>query len=101
MFPQIQLLSVHPRFHVMSVRPGGKYTIRLTIRLTTYIAQANFILFGSEDSQIIFIKTGPSQELLTRPQSVEVEQIDPFDDVQEDEEENCSDSECTVNLEFY
>ena len=47
----------------------------------------------SEDGQIIFIKNGPCQELLTRPQSVEVEQIDPFDDVQEDEEEDCSDSE--------
>ena len=67
------------------------------------------------------IKNGPCQELLTRLQSVEVEQRDKFDDVQEDEEEDCSDSEdsdndqlvevvwvdnwivteCTVNLEFY
>ena len=46
-------------------------------------------------------KKCPCQEILTCFQSVEVEQIDPFDDVQEDEEENCSDSECTVNLEFY
>ena len=50
-------------------------------------------LNGSEDGKIIFIKNGPCQELLTRLQSVEVEQIDPFDDVQEDEEEDCSDSE--------
>ena len=41
------------------------------------------------------IKNGPFQELLTRLQSVEVEQIDPFDDVQED----CSDSEDSVNDE--
>ena len=52
-------------------------------------------LNGSEDGKIIFIQNGPCQELLTRPQSVEVEQIDPFDNVQEDEdeEEDCSDSE--------
>ena len=56
-------------------------------------------LNGSEDGQIIFIKNGPYQELSTRPQSVEVEQIDPFDDVQEDEEEDCSDSEDSDNDE--
>ena len=50
-------------------------------------------LNGSEDGQIICIKNCPCQEFLTRLQSVEVEQIDPFDDVQEDEEEVCSDSE--------
>ena len=49
-------------------------------------------LNGSEDGQIIFIKNGPCQELL-------VEQIDPFDDVQEDEEEDCSDSEDSDNDE--
>ena len=41
----------------------------------------------------------PCQQLLTRLQSVEVEQIDPFDDVQEDEEEDCSDSEDSDNDE--
>ena len=46
-------------------------------------------------------KKCPCQEILTRLQSVEVEQTDPFDDIQEDEEENCSGSQCTVNLEFY
>ena len=33
-------------------------------------------------------------------QSVEVEQIDPFDDVQADEEEDCSDSEDSDNDEI-
>ena len=47
----------------------------------------------------ICIKNDPCQELLTRLQSVEVEQIDPFDDVQEDEEEDCSDSEDSDNDE--
>ena len=56
-------------------------------------------LNGSEDGKIVCIKNGPCQELLTRLQSVEVEQIDPFDDVQEDEEENCSDSEDSDNDE--
>ena len=50
-------------------------------------------LNGSEEGQINFIKNGPCQELLTRLQSVVVEQIDPFDDVQEDEGEDCLDSE--------
>ena len=54
-------------------------------------------LNGSEEGQINFIKNGPCQELLTRLQSVEVEQIDPFDDVQE--EEDCSDSEDSHNDE--
>ena len=53
----------------------------------------------SEDGQIICRKNGPCQELLTRLQSVEVEQINPFDDVQEDEEEDCSDSEDSDNDE--
>ena len=53
----------------------------------------SILINGSEDGQIICIKDDPCQELLTRLQSVEVEQIDPFDDVQEDEEEDCSDSD--------
>ena len=56
-------------------------------------------LNGSENGQVIFIKNGPCQELSTRPQSVEVEQIDPFDDVQEDEEEDCSNFEESDNDE--
>ena len=56
-------------------------------------------LNGSENGEIICIKNGPCQELLTCLQSVEVEQIDPFDDVQEDEAEDCSDSEDSDNDE--
>ena len=63
------------------------------------VCALNGNLNGSEDGQIICIKKGPCQELLTRLQSVEVEQIDPFDDVQEDEEEDCSDSEYSDNDE--
>ena len=56
-------------------------------------------LNGSKDGQIICIKNGPCQEPLTRLQSVEVEQIDPFDDIQEDEEGDCSNSEDSDNDE--
>ena len=54
-------------------------------------------LDGSEDGQIMCIKNGPCQELLTRFQSVEVDELDPFDDIQEDEEEDCSESEDSDN----
>ena len=59
------------------------------------------ILIGQRTARSFASKRRPDhcQDLLTRLQSVEVEQIDPFDDVQQDEEEDCSDSEDSDNDE--
>ena len=56
-------------------------------------------LDGSEDSQIMCIKNVPCQELLTRLQSVEVEKLDPYNDIQEEEEEDCLEPEDSDNDE--
>ena len=41
-------------------------------------------LDGSEDNELMCIKHGPCKELLSRLQSIEEEDIDPFDEITED-----------------
>ena len=40
-------------------------------------------LDGSEDNELMCIKQGPCEELLSRMQSIEEEDIDPFNEITE------------------
>ena len=43
-------------------------------------------LDGSEDNEIMCIKRGPCEELLDRLQSIEEEDVDPFDEITDDDD---------------
>ena len=55
------------------------------IRKSFKVCALSSSLDGSEDNELICIKHGPCEELLSRLQSIEEENIDPFDEITEDD----------------
>ena len=55
------------------------------IRKSFKVCALSSSLDGSEDNELMCIKHGPCEELLSRLQSIEEEDIDPFDEITEDD----------------
>ena len=55
------------------------------IRNSIKVCDLRSSLDGSEDNELMCIKHGPCEELLSRLQSIEEEDIDPFNEITEDD----------------
>ena len=55
------------------------------IRKSFKVCALSSSLDGSEDNELMCIKYGPCEELLSRLQSIEEEDVDPFNEITEDD----------------
>ena len=71
------------------------------IRKSFKVCAPSSSLDGSEDNELMCIKHGPCEELLIRLQSIEEEDIDPFDEITEDDiaQEDVADLQIDSNEE--
>ena len=71
------------------------------IRKSFKVCTLSSSLDGSEDNELMCIKHGPCEELLSRLQSIEEEDIDPFDEIIEDDiaQEDVADLQIDSNEE--